>query len=62
MIDFLRTNNKADEKKLIAALEAEIHKDPCTIQFHGKTALGLYELTRKRRTPPLQDRFEGIIE
>lgn len=62
MIDFLRANNKTDDKKLIEALEEEIHKDPCTIQFHGKTALGLYELTRKRRTPPLQDRFEDSIE
>lgn len=62
MIDFLRLNGKADEGKLIAALETEIQKDPCTIQFHGKTALGLYELTRKRRTPPLQARFDGVIE
>lgn len=62
MIDFLRLKNKADDKKLIEALEKEIQKDPCTVQFHGKTALGLYELTRKRRTPPLQDRFEGVID
>ncbi len=58
IIDFLRLSGKKDEGKLIAALEEEIQKDPCTIQFHGKTALGLYELTRKRRTPPLQERFE----
>lgn len=62
VVDFLKTQNKKDEGKLIAALEEEMMKDPCTVQFHGKTALGLYELTRKRRTPPLQDRFEpGIL-
>ena len=61
IIDFLRSQNKKDEAKLIIALEQEIQKDPCTIQFHGKTALGLYELTRKRRTPPLQERFESNI-
>ena len=62
VVDFLKTNNKKDEDKLLEVLEAEIQKDPCTVQIHGKTALGLYELTRKRRTPPLQDRFEGDLD
>ena len=60
IVDFLKTQSKADEKKLLAALEDTILHDPCTVQIHGRTALGLIEMTRKRRTPPLQDRFEGV--
>jgi Rne/Rng family ribonuclease len=60
MVDFLNMK-KNEQEKLIAALEEEINEDPCTIQLHGFTKMGLMEMTRKRRTPPLQDRFEGII-
>ncbi len=62
IIDFLKLTSKKDEGKLIAAIEELINDDPCTVQIHGMTALGLMELTRDRRTLPLQDRFEGIIE
>ena len=49
------------ETETLAALEKAILKDPCTVQIHGRTPAGLIELTRKRRTPPLQDRSEGLI-
>ncbi len=61
IVDFLKSNNKKDQGQLIAALEDAINDDPCTVQIHGITALGLIEMTRKRRTPPLVERFEGIF-
>ncbi len=59
IIDFLKMNKK-DEKLLLKELNKSINKDPCTIQIHGLTKLGLMEITRKRRTPPLNKRFDGI--
>lgn len=61
LIDFLKFQSAADEKKILAALEKAFRNDPCTVQIHGKTGLGLIELSRKRRTPPLQERFEGSL-
>lgn len=61
VVDFLKSQNKKDQGKLIAALEDAINEDPCTVQIHGMTALGLIEMTRKRRTPQLEDRFQGIV-
>lgn len=61
VVDFLKITSKGDEGKLIAALEQAINDDPCTVQIHGATKLGLVEITRKRRTPPLEDRFQGSI-
>ncbi len=58
-VDFL--NMKADDQKtLLKALDDLTYKDPCTVQIHGFTKLGLLEMTRKRRTPPLHDRFVGL--
>jgi len=62
VVDFLKMKSKAEQGKLIAELEDSIHDDPCTVQIHGLTKLGLVEITRKRRTPPLEDRFEGRFE
>jgi len=59
VIDFLKMNSKKEQGKLIAALEEAINDDPCTVQIHGLTNLGLIEMTRKRRTPPLDERFIG---
>ncbi|MCB9981072.1 MAG: ribonuclease E/G [Rhodospirillales bacterium] len=61
VIDFLKSQDRKDQGKLIAALEEAIDEDPCTVQIHGITALGLIEVTRKRRTPPLADRFQGML-
>ncbi len=62
VVDFLKSQNKKDQGRLIAALEDAVNEDPCTVQIHGMTSLGLIELTRKRRTPPLEDRFQGILD
>lgn len=58
--DFLKMNNKQDEKKLLQALEEETYEDPCTVQIHGVTKLGLVEITRKRRTPALHERLDEL--
>lgn len=61
VVDFLKFQSKADEGKVIAALEEAFHKDPCTTQIHGKTSLGLIEITRRRRTPPLDERIDSFF-
>lgn len=62
MVDFLKMNKAADKTKLKKTLEQACSLDPCTVQIHGLTNLGLMEITRQRRTPPLVERFEGMIE
>ncbi len=59
MIDLLKCSKK-DEQKLLEAFKEKTFDDPCTVQVHGFTKLGLLEVARKRRTPALHDRFDGI--
>lgn len=59
VVDFLNMKSKADKTKLSKALEEAIQNDPCTVQLHGLTNLGLFEITRKRRTPALQERIDS---
>ncbi|MFP4098686.1 MAG: ribonuclease E/G [Alphaproteobacteria bacterium] len=59
IIDFLKLGKK-ERSALLQAIEEGIYTDPCTVQLHGMTKLGLIELTRKRRTPPLRTRIEGV--
>ncbi|MCB9989601.1 MAG: ribonuclease E/G [Rhodospirillales bacterium] len=58
VIDFLKMKKKPEEDSLKKALEDAFNNDPCTVQVHGLTKLGLMEVTRQRRTPPLIDRVE----
>lgn len=60
MCDFLRMRTKTEKKKLEDALAEQFEFDPCTVQIHGFTNLGLIELTRQRRTPSLRNRIEEI--
>lgn len=62
VVDFLKLKNKPDQKALLDALELAFDKDPCTVQIHGITSLGLVEITRKQRTPSLHDRFDSALE
>ncbi len=59
MIDFLKMKKKSEKDKFIKELNEIFDTDPCTVQVHGLTNLGLLEITRQRRTPPLHDRFES---
>lgn len=61
LIDFLKLNGKDDQRKLLTALQEAVDEDPCTVQIHGFTRLGLVEVTRNRRTPPLQERFDSVM-
>ena len=60
VIDFLKLPKKDDQKRLLKALEPIFDTDPCTVQIHGLTALGLAEITRKRRTPALTERLDKV--
>lgn len=60
VIDFLKLVKKDDQKRLLKALETIFNTDPCTVQIHGLTGLGLLEITRKRRTPPLTERLDNV--
>lgn len=62
IIDFLKMNKKIEKDTLLAAFDGIISEDPCTIQNHGFTNLGLIELTRQRRTPPLQQRLDLALD
>jgi len=61
-IDFLKMSKKGERDKLLKAFEDVINADPCTVQVHGFTPLGLVELTRQRRTPPLQERLDLALD
>ncbi len=62
IIDFLKMTNKKDKEALLSAIRDIAADDPCTVQVHGLTSLGLIELTRKRRTPALQERFDSSLD
>ncbi len=61
IIDFLRMKKKAERDQLVKALEQAFNEDPCTVQIHGWTGLGMLEVSRNRRMPPLQDRLDATI-
>jgi ribonuclease G len=61
IVDFLKMNSREDEKKLLKALEEAFNQDPCTVQLHGFTKLGMVEATRQRRTPPLRERYDSAV-
>lgn len=60
--DFLRSQSKKNEDAFMKALREAIAQDPCTVQVHGRTKLGLVEITRRRRTPPIGERLDGILK
>lgn len=60
LIDFLKFPQKGDQQKFLKELQKIFDSDPCTVQIHGITSLGLAEITRKRRTPPLSERLDSV--
>lgn len=62
IVDILKVKSKKERELVLAALDKVVQSDPCTIQIHGITALGLVEITRKRRTPPLQDVLDLALD
>ena len=57
VIDFLKNNDKMLEQKIIDELKACCKDDPCMVQIHHFTALGLLELTRSRAVAPICEIF-----
>ncbi|SEA94371.1 ribonuclease G [Thalassobacillus cyri] len=51
VIDFINTDSQDLEGKIKKALSNELKEDPISSRCHGFTALGLFELTRKRELP-----------
>jgi ribonuclease G len=62
IVDLLKMPNITGRRKIMEFLETQFDDDPCTVQIHGLTKLGLLELTRARRTPTLSERVNGIEE
>lgn len=62
IIDFLKMGGKKEGEQLVDILKSSAEADPCTVQIHGLTALGLMEITRKQRTPPLLLRMDSALE
>ena len=62
MIDFINMKDVRERKQLQDTFETLVNEDPCTVQIHGFTALGLLEVTRQRRTPTLQERIGYMFE
>jgi Rne/Rng family ribonuclease len=62
MIDFINMKDARERKQLQETFETLVNEDPCTVQIHGFTALGLLEITRQRRTPTLEERIGYMFE
>lgn len=62
VVDFLKLNGKKERETFLSTLKDIAADDPCTVQVHGITNLGLVEITRKRRTPALQERFDSALD
>ena len=57
MVDFITMKSAAENKKILDALNKALSDDPCTVICHGITKLGLFELSRQRRTPTLEEKL-----
>jgi ribonuclease G len=62
LVDFAGTQSTDEQKRLSIALHKAFDDDPCTVELHGITKLGLYEISRHRRTPTLMDRVTLLQE
>ncbi len=62
MVDFINLKDETERKQLLKNVEKLTGEDPCTVQIHGFTALGLLEISRQRRTPTLFERVGYLFE
>lgn len=60
LVDFAGKLNKASVTRLHNTLQKAFNDDPCTVESHGITTLGFFEISRSRRTPTLIDRLTLI--
>lgn len=60
VIDFVTMRSAYDRDKVQAALAEALAADPVPTQIYGFTRLGLFELTRARRSPTLAAQLEAL--
>lgn len=57
MVDFITMKTKKDNDRIIEALDKAFANDICTVKCHGVTELGIFEISRQRRTPTLKEKI-----
>lgn len=57
MADFITMKTATHRKKVTETLTAALANDPCTATCHGITKLGVFEISRQRRMPTLEDKL-----
>jgi Ribonuclease G/E len=57
VVDFLKLKREGGRRKLLATLRTAVKEDPCEVHVHGFTALGLVEMTRRKRGESLAARM-----
>ncbi len=57
MADFINMKQQSQKDKVLQALDDAFENDPCTVQCHGITELGVFEISRQRRTPTLEEKL-----
>lgn len=62
VVDFVTMRSAYDRDKVQAALAEALADDPVPTQIYGFTRLGLFELTRARRTATLRAQLEALQE
>jgi ribonuclease G len=62
LIDFINMKDDKERKQVITHMENLFNDDPCTVQIHGFTALGLLEIARQRRNPTLEERAGYVFK
>jgi ribonuclease G len=57
MADFINMKQQSQRDSVLKALNDAFENDPCTVQCHGITELGVFEISRQRRTPTLEEKL-----
>jgi ribonuclease G len=54
VIDFITMSSSEDRLKVTERMSALMKNDPVTSNLHGFSAMGVFEMTRKKERPPLR--------
>lgn len=57
MVDFVNMKSKSQTNSVLKELEKAFIDDSCTAKCHGVTELGVFEISRQRRTPTLAEKL-----
>jgi ribonuclease G len=61
LIDFAGKQNRGEAGELTRILRQQTKNDPCRVDVLGASELGLMQLTRQRKQPPLEHHFRRHI-